>query len=383
MRYLSLTVAAVAGLGGLHGTPASAAPAEAPSAIPAPACWSSPGPGSQVSLRTGACAVPVIPGRAVTLSAAYRSTGTVRAVVYAYSAARGWRTWFEGPPFAAAAAWTPLSTTTPPAPAGTSKAAVGLISSSPDLDIDNVVLRDATPVLRSALRPAFRPAWPKKAGLITNSYANRNPNRRDSRHSRDWQVTAGSLFARGGSGYTGRPDDGSPGPDSAVHTGSAVFRMNTRRTDFTNVAVSFDLYVAAQTTTGYTPASDYDGVHIWLRHASQYELYAASVVRRDGRLMVKKKCPGGPSNGGTYYVLGEMPGFPTVFRRWVPVAASAQNNADGSVTIVMSVAGRPVLSVVDDGIGCAPITAAAPVGIRGDNTEFQFRTVVVRNLWQG
>lgn len=220
---------------------------------------------------------------------------------------------------------------------------------------------------------AYRPALDRTSGLVTNEYTYRNPERPDAVLSAAWEVTAGSLFAVHGTGYTGEIDDGSPGPGSTDATGSAVFRMNTRRADFGDVKVAFDLNIAAQTATTSTPAVNYDGVHIWLRHKSEYELYAASVARRDGKILIKKKCPGGPSNGGTYHVLGaEVPGIPIVRGKWRQVAATVQNNPSGSVTIVIFADGRAIVSAVDPGIGCAPITAAAAVGIRGDNTRFRF-----------
>jgi hypothetical protein len=39
-----------------------------------------------------------------------------------------------------------------------------------------------------------------------------------------------------------------------------------------------------------------------------------------------------------------------------------------------------MISAVDTGIGCAPITAAAEVGIRGDNTRFRFNDFTVTRL---
>jgi hypothetical protein len=365
------------------------APAATASPAPEQGCWTGPGlnpdgaildaPGEVFQRTDPACTTAVRAGRALTVSAGYRSPGQVRAVVYAYRPAIGWRAWFTGAPFPPVAVRTQLSATTPATPPGTTRVAIGFVGDAPTLSVWPEPVADVTAILASSRFAVFKPVLPHRSGLVTNSYAYRT--RRNSKSG--WEVTAGSLFSRNGNGYTGWPDDGVPGARSAVHTGSAVFRMNTRRKDFRNVAMSFEMFISATTSTGYTPPSSYDGVHIWLRHRSQFQLYAASVARRDGTLMIKKKCPGGPTNGGTYYTLGEAPGRPTVFRRWTPVAASAQNNADGSVTIVMSVAGKAVLSVVDDGIGCAPITAAAPVGIRGDNTEFQFRKVMATNLWNG
>ncbi|MET8147704.1 hypothetical protein ACIBSW_28830 [Actinoplanes sp. NPDC049668] len=227
----------------------------------------------------------------------------------------------------------------------------------------------------------FRPSLGRKSGLVTNSYAYRNPRDRAARRSAGWEVTAGSLFAVNGIGDTGKVDDGSPGRRSDRFTGSAVFRMNTRRADFGDVEVAFDLNVAGQSSTSYTPAISYDGVHVWLRHRTQYNLYAVSVARRDGKVLIKKKCPGGPSNGGTYYVLGaEVPGHPILRNTWRLVSATVRNNPDGSVAIAGFVDGEAIVSAVDAGVGCAPIRESASVGIRGDNTRFRFADFTVTQL---
>ncbi|MEK8172153.1 hypothetical protein NKH77_31475 [Streptomyces sp. M19] len=73
------------------------------------------------------------------------------------------------------------------------------------------------------------------AGLVTNEYASRRPGAADARTDPDWLVTSGSLFARWACGWTGVPDGDSPGPDSRRHTGSAVFRLVSRRRDFGDV----------------------------------------------------------------------------------------------------------------------------------------------------
>lgn len=322
----------------------------------------------------------VTAGHSYTIGTWYQAGSAVRAIAYAYSAAHGWRKWFTGAPYGPATTWARLEATTPAVPAGTEQLRVDFDAG---LTTQDVTLDDATALLaRPDARPrAYRPALGRTSGLVTNGYAYSNPKRRDAVRSAVWEVTAGSLFAVHGKGYTGKIDDGSPGPRSTDSTGSAVFRMNTRRADFANVKVAFDLNIAAQTATSYTPAVSYDGVHIWLRHKTQYELYAASVARRDGKILIKKKCPGGPSNGGTYHQLGaEAPGTPIIRGRWRRVAATVQNNPSGSVTIVILVDGRAIVSAVDPGIGCGPITAAATVGIRGDNTRFRFDDFTVTRL---
>ncbi|MGW4940063.1 hypothetical protein ACWEOZ_00535 [Actinoplanes sp. NPDC004185] len=336
-----------------------------PAATPPVACWQ----------PAGDCGFAVSTGRAYTITSTYRASSTVRAVAYTYSTATGWRKWFTGTPYGPSASWAPLATTTPAVPAGTERIGVELPGAT---TVGEVAVAATAPAQRPQV---YRPALGRSDGLVTNGFAYHNPRNPQAARSAVWHVTTGSLFATRGSGDTGKIDDGAPGPRSAVSTGSSVFRMHTVRADFVDVRVAFRLSIAYQTTTSYTPASSYDGVHIWLRHKSQYELYAASVARRDGKVLIKKKCPGGPVNGGTYYTLGaEIPGMPIVRGRWRQVAATVQNNPGGSVTVVLYVDGKAMVSAVDTGVGCAPIRAGAPVGIRGDNTRFRFTDVTVSAL---
>jgi hypothetical protein len=252
------------------------------------------------------------------------------------------------------------------------------------LVLDEVTLADATTQLSMGRSGApFTTSFPPTAGpvLVTSEYAVNNPGKADAARSDVWQVTSGSLFAVGGNGDTGRIDTGRPDATSSNFTDSSVYRMNTVRSDFKNVSVSFKLNVQSMSSTSRTPAVAYDGVHIWLRHVTQYSLYSASVARRDNKVVLKKKCKGGPSNDGTYYTLGkETPAEPVVKGKWMDVAASAQNNPDGSVTLILSVNGKQLITAVDTGVGCAPITAAASVGIRGDNTRFLFNSFTASTM---
>jgi hypothetical protein len=78
-------------------------------------------------------------------------------------------------------------------------------------------------------------------------------------------------------------------------------------------------------------------VHLWLHYQSETELYAVSVNRRGGSIVINKKCPGGPSNGGTYVDLAKpLANQPIPFGVCQKVTASIRDNADGSVTIALS-----------------------------------------------
>jgi hypothetical protein len=194
-----------------------------------------------------------------------------------------------------------------------------------------------------------------------------------------WVMTSGSLFRSAGMGWTGVPDDGQGGRG----TGSAVFRMVSRARDFGDVRVSLRLKVVALGETDRTPAQDYDGAHVWLRYKSDRELYAVSVDRRDGTMIVKKKCPGGDSNGGTYYDLSDPVTDAAIpFGTWQQVTASARDRADGSVEITANRDGWQ-LHAVDHGQGCPPLRGTGGVGLRGDNAELYFDDVVAQPLPSG
>ena len=212
-------------------------------------------------------------------------------------------------------------------------------------------------------------------GIITNEYAYWNPRAADRRASPTWQVTSGSLFARGRAGWTGVPDDRTPNATSSTGTGSALFRMVSAHKGFKNVSVDVRLRHERYVATNRTPAVAWDGAHVFLRYQSEESLYYASVSRRDGAVAIKKKVPGGPSNGGTYYTLAEkrVP-FPT--NQWRDVRATIRDRSDGGVAIELAVGGKTVVTAVDKGVGGAPIRAGG-IGLRGDNAQFSFDDLTV------
>src|SRR5262249_6964749 len=78
------------------------------------------------------------------------------------------------------------------------------------------------------------------SGLVTNEYAYWNPG--SGVDSPRWELTSGTLFSRGGRGWTGIPDAGcDPNVGSSNCTDSAVFRLTSKRYDFCDVTVSFGL----------------------------------------------------------------------------------------------------------------------------------------------
>jgi hypothetical protein len=221
------------------------------------------------------------------------------------------------------------------------------------------------------LRPAFG-----NSGLVTNEYAYRHPGDPASTRSPYWIATSGSLFAQGGAGWTGVPDRGTPNPQSSNATDSAVFRVVSRRRDLGNVRVSFELFVQRHAVGPGREPHTYDGVHVWLRYASDTKLYAMSVMRWDGTVVIKRKSPGGPSNGGTYQTLASarsvMPSG-----RWVQVDVQAINRRQG-VELAIAIDGKVVVRCLD--ASRLSLIHPGAVGIRADNTEFKFRGFAARPL---
>lgn len=230
--------------------------------------------------------------------------------------------------------------------------------------------------LTSSGRPLLSDDFNQPDGLITNEFAYYNQGNPAGHTSSTWIATSGSLFALNHAGWTGVPNVGVPGPTSAGVTNSSVFRVLTRRADFQNVQVSFGLFV--QRFVPPQPGLDisWQGVHVFLRYQSEDLLYVVSVDRRDGRIVIKKKVPGGTSAGGTYYTLGTVDGT-AVTGQWEQVKVSATNSG-ANVDLSVWLDGTLRLRTVDDGVGdVAPIAQGGRVGLRGDYTEFMFRAFTV------
>jgi len=338
--------------------------------------------------RTSTCQVPVTGGRAYTFGFWARSTAGMKAVVSTFSPAYGWQRWFTGKALEAAPAMRGYAVGLPVLPSGVTQVSVGwAFPGNSTITVDDVNLIERDPGAVPPAPPAgpvadlLRTVFPQ-AGLVTNEFSFWNPGDTRRAVSPDWEMTSGSLFARGGNGYTGPIDSNIPDLLSRSGTDSAIFRLNTRSFDFRDVRVSMNLNITRLTSTPRTPAQDMDGVHLFLHYQSQYQLYYASVARRDGHVVIKKKCPGGPSNGGSYYELGagEVKNMAFPLSTWRSVGASVKTNADNTVTIVLYRDGKAITTATDNGVGCAPITRAGATGIRGDNAEFDFNGFAVAPL---
>ena len=328
--------------------------------------------------------LPVEVGKAYDLSAWYKLSGIAHIVVFRRSGSGVWTYWASGPTLKRTSSWRKSSFTTPPIPADTTAITFGVaLESNGSLTTDDYAFTDTSSTTPSSstsapttsttpppVEPLFLETFARPDGLITNEFSYWNPTSPLRVDDTKWELDGGSLFTRSEAGWTGIPDDIDPDPTSSNGTDSAIFRALTKRDDFSDVAVSFKVRRNALITTGTTPAVDWDGEHVLLRHVSQYSLYYASFDRRDGTTAIKKKIADGPSNEGVYYTLDSRraPMTPGV---WHDVRATIEDRADGSVLIQLWVDGALVGSAVDNGVG-GPVIRSGQVGIRSDNADFDF-----------
>jgi phage replication-related protein YjqB (UPF0714/DUF867 family) len=239
----------------------------------------------------------------------------------------------------------------------------------------------------------FQDSFTGADGLITNEYADSNS---DGILSPDWDMTSGSLFRQSNTAWTGLPDSLAPNKYSSDHTGSDVFRVNTFRTFAGNIKVSLALKNNSEIHNSNCSANDtcWHGVHIWLRHLTQYDLYAVSLNRADNKVIIKRKVPCGNENDGFYKDLTSPVMHAWSVGTWQHYSVTIQTNSDGSITIKVydddSDPNTPFLQATDAGgtntswtSGCTapgryptaqypPITAAGSVGVRGDFDNFNF-----------
>lgn len=205
-------------------------------------------------------------------------------------------------------------------------------------------------------------------GVITNHYAFWSDD--DSAFRDDvWEMESGCALRSDNTLWTGVPTSNLPNRDCSNGSGSEVFRLWTKRS-FTDVNVTFSLR-----NNGYVAGAEgertWDGIKIWLRRqggSGSVGLYTAEVNRRQGNIMIEKKCAGSDE----YHILSQArpEGSDASFGEWEQVGGSIKNEGDGSVTLTLMRHGQTVLEATDDGVGCAPYTTAGRVGIRGDYTDF-------------
>ena len=216
-------------------------------------------------------------------------------------------------------------------------------------------------------------------------------------------MTSGSLFRQANTAWTGVPDSCTPDKFSSSCTDSDVFRLNTFKTFAGSIKVSLALKNNLDIHNSNCNTNDtcWHGVHIWLRHLSQYDLYYVSINRADNLVVIKRKVPCGSDNQGRYFVLAQATHAWTV-GTWQHFSMTIQTNGDGSVTLKLydddSNPNTPIVQGTDAGgtnpswsSGCTtpghyptaqypPITAAGSVGVRSDFDNFNFDDFTVTSF---
>jgi hypothetical protein len=242
--------------------------------------------------------------------------------------------------------------------------------------------------------------------LVTNEYATYHGGQ-DAVTSPDWVANSGSLFAREGVFWSGKPDSCAPDLRSVRCTNSNVFRMNSRRTFAGRTTVSLAVRQNRRLLDGGCAKAGtcWRWVHVWLRYQSETNLYYASVQRADGTVVIKRKVPCGSDNDGTYLELSRFVPHGFVVGQWRHYAVSIETMADDSVRIRLfdtdTDPTRPVVTGTDRGgtnprwsKGCSvggaypsaqypPIREAGSIGVRGDFADFSFSAVAVGGAAKG
>lgn len=219
-----------------------------------------------------------------------------------------------------------------------------------------------TPPLTASLQGANR--------LVSNEYAMSHPEDASAVPSRIWLVTSGSLFVRDGVGYSGAPTRGTVDAHSTKQTNSAELRAVTRQIEPADVALNMRMRLLGLAPGAGDIDSSWDGFHVFMRYRSVAEFYLVSAAARDGFLTIRRKRPGGDSNGGHYVTLTSAT-FPWKLNRWYRLQVRTLDTPQG-VRLRVFVDGRQILDVTDTGFDReAPIRGGGRIGIRGDNTEFE------------
>jgi hypothetical protein len=222
--------------------------------------------------------------------------------------------------------------------------------------------------------PTFRPRFDRN-GIVADETSERLGGAGHTPRSSDWIVTSGALYGSGGLGWSGSPDGSPPAPGSPSGTDSSVLRLISRRNDFGDVHIHFSLRVVRLSDTTRTPPRPHDGVHLFARYKSAQELYVITVQRRDGRVMIKRKNPGGPSNGGRYTELVSAQ-YPLT-DSWQRIDARI-TDVERAVLLEVAIGGTVVMRTLDQ--SSDRIIHPGAVGLRGDNAEFYFGDFVADPL---
>jgi len=206
--------------------------------------------------------------------------------------------------------------------------------------------------------------------VITNHYAYFAPDDPRAHRSPEWEMESGCALRRGDRLWSGEPTSAVPNRDCSNGTGSASFRLWTKRRDFGDVVASFALR-----NNGYTPAGEsWDGVKVYLRRQDGDNFYTAEVNRRQGNVIIQRKCD------GEYALLSQVrtPASAARIGEWENVGGTVANGAYGSVVIQVVREDGVLLQAIDPPGSCPALRRPGRIGIRGDRTDFHVDDVEVR-----
>ena len=213
-------------------------------------------------------------------------------------------------------------------------------------------------------------------GLITNEFAHFQPASTSAVISSTWDMTSGSLFADGGAGWTGIPDNADPNGGSTNGNDSSLFHLTTKRNNFGDVSVLLSLNQLGFVTTPTTPSSAWDGVSVVLRYTSATSYYYLSATRRDNTVVIKKV------SGATETTLIAA-AHTAALGTSQQVEADVQNSTGGAVALRLAINGAQLLSFVDSGTGGAPLISSGAIGVFGSNANFHFDDAAVNPFSTG
>jgi hypothetical protein len=131
---------------------------------------------------------------------------------------------------------------------------------------------------------------------------------------------------------------------------------------------------------GFTREGEsWDGVKIYLRRQDGDNFYTAEINRREGNVIIQRKCD------GRYAVLGGTRGAATPLRvaEWEDVGGTVVNLGDDEVRVQVVRAGEVVLEAIDPAGSCDALRRPGRIGVRGDRTDFHIDGLEVRGLSAG
>jgi hypothetical protein len=221
----------------------------------------------------------------------------------------------------------------------------------------------------------FRDNFDGPDGVITNHHAYFSPSYEDAHRSPDWEMESGCALRDGNRLWTGIPTTNEPNKECSNGSGSAYFRLWTKRRDFQDVAVSFNLHVNRYMTRG----ESWDGVKIYLRRQDGDNFYTAELNRREGNVIIQRKCD------GRYSLLGGVRNEATPVKagEWEYVAGTVVNLPDDEVRVQVVRGDDVVLEATDSAGSCDVLRRPGRIGIRGDRTDFFADELEVRGLDAG